>query len=103
MTRKKIKPNCDKVEYKKTQNSYSGHIISKERVNADPKKADAVKTTKTPEDKAAVQCLLGMIRYLLKFTPHLSEMGTPLRQLVKKMFTGKPYNRSKKFYRNHQC
>ena len=64
MTRKKIKPNCDKVEYKKTQNSYLGHIISNEGVKADPKKADAVKTTKTPEEKAAVQRLLGTIGYL---------------------------------------
>ncbi|KAK7090822.1 hypothetical protein V1264_010573 [Littorina saxatilis] len=81
---KGIKLNSDKVEYKKTEISYLGHVISTEGVKADPKKIDAVKKLKTPEDKAAVQRLLGMVGYLQKFAPRLSEIATPLRQLVKK-------------------
>lgn len=50
---KGIKLNKDKVEYKKTEVSYLGHIISKDGLKADPKKIDAIQEFQTPEDKAA--------------------------------------------------
>ena len=38
----------------------------------------------TPSDKAALQRFLGMINYLAKFVPHISDLDQPLRQLLQK-------------------
>ena len=37
-----------------------------------------------PKDVAGVQHLLGMVQYLSKFLPHLSDLTKPLRDLLKK-------------------
>ncbi|KAK7105846.1 hypothetical protein V1264_017174 [Littorina saxatilis] len=81
---KNIKLNKEKVEYRKTEVSYLGHVISKDGLKCDMKKVDAIKSFPQPEDKAAVQRLLGMVGYLQKFAPRLSEVAAPLRELVKK-------------------
>ncbi len=81
---KDLKLNRTKVEFKKTQITYLGHVISKEGLKADPKKIDAIEKMPTPEDKAGVQRLMGMVGYLQKFAPNLSTVSAPLRELVKK-------------------
>ena len=81
---KGIKLNQEKIDYKQSEIVYLGHIISRDGLKADPKKVDAIKMMQPPEDKAGVQRILGMVGYLQKFCPHLSEVATPLRQLVKK-------------------
>ncbi|KAK7095117.1 hypothetical protein V1264_002767 [Littorina saxatilis] len=81
---KNVKLNKQKVELKKTEISYLGHVISKEGLKVDPKKVDAINSFRQPEDKADVQRLLGMVGYLQKFAPQLSEKAAPLRELVKK-------------------
>jgi hypothetical protein len=79
-----IRLNKDKVELKQTEVSYLGHKLSREGLKADPSKIDAVQNLQTPEDKPAVLRLLGMVGYLQKFAPNLSEAAAPLRELVKK-------------------
>ena len=37
-----------------------------------------------PEDKQAVQCLLGMVNFIAKFSPNVSVATEPLRELIKK-------------------
>ena len=37
-----------------------------------------------PEDKQAVQCLLGMVNFIAKFSPNVSVGTEPLRELIKK-------------------
>lgn len=81
---KGIKLNRDKVELKQTQVSYLGHILSREGLKPDPKKIDAVQQLPTPEDKQAVQRLLGVVGYLQKFAPNLSDAAAPMRDLVKR-------------------
>ena len=48
--RRTYKPNKEKYEYKATDISYLGHVISKEGLKADPKKIDAVQHFQTPEN-----------------------------------------------------
>ena len=79
-----LKLNRNKVELKQTQITYLGHIISSDGLRADPKKIDAVKQIPAPVDKAGVQRLLGMVAYLQKFAPNISNIAAPLRELVKK-------------------
>ena len=81
---KGIKLNKDKLELKQKEVSYLGHTISREGVHADPKKVDAIKNLETPKDKQGVQRILGVVGYLQKFAPHLSDISAPLRDLIKK-------------------
>ena len=81
---KGMKLNREKVELKQTEITYLGHKISKDGVKADPKKVDAINKLDTPTDKQGVQRILGVVGYLQKFAPHLSEMSAPLRELIKK-------------------
>jgi hypothetical protein len=39
---------------------------------------------KEPKDKKGVQRLLGMVNYVSKFVPNVSEITSPLRELLKK-------------------
>ena len=79
---KGIKLNKDKVQPRKSQVPYMGHILSAEGLKVDPAKVDAVLLMPAPNDKKGVLQLLGKVAYLQKFAPNLSEVTTPLRQLV---------------------
>ena len=80
---KKIKLNKEKVEFKKKEIGYLGHVLGEKGITPDPKKIDAIDAFPDPQNKADLQRLLGMIGYLQKFTPQLSEKATVLRELVK--------------------
>ena len=79
-----IQLNKEKVELKQREITYLGHVISESGLRADPKKIDAILDFPRPENKPAVQRLLGMVAYLQRFAPRLSEVSAPLRNLVKK-------------------
>ena len=81
---KGVKLNREKLELKKKEISYLGHKISKDGVKADPKKVDAIQRMEIPTDKEGVQRLLGMVGYLQRYAPQLSEAAAPMRELVKK-------------------
>lgn len=51
---------------------------------ADPTKITAINEMPPPEDKTSLQRSLGMINYLGKFIPNLSELSASLRQLLHK-------------------
>ena len=73
----KCQVRCDKL-------TYLGHKISKDGINADVKKIRAITEMPMPEDKKAVQRLLGIINYVGKFIPNLAEITKSLRKLLKK-------------------
>ena len=50
----------------------------------DPEKIQAILQMPEPEDVTALKRFLGMVTYLAKFMPHLSEMTEPLRRLEDK-------------------
>jgi hypothetical protein len=61
-----------------------GHILSTDGLKPDPAKVEAIQRFKTPECKADVNRLLGMITHLAKFCPSLADHTRTLRQLVHK-------------------
>ena len=56
--------------------------MSGDGLRVDPAKVKAVLEMPAPTDKAGIQRLLGMIQYLSKILPHLSDMTKPLRDLT---------------------
>ena len=72
------------MQLRQKQVSYMGHIISSEGLSADPIKLKAINEMPSPTDKEGVQRVLGMVNYVQKFAPNLSDLVKPLRELVKK-------------------
>ena len=52
-----------------------GHILSDQRLKPDPDKIKAIINMPTPQDKEAVRRFLGLIQYLSKFIPSLSDFS----------------------------
>ena len=78
-----FKLNETKLNFKKQSVKYNGHILATEGMLPDPGKVEAITRMSRPRDKAEVRRLLGMINYLGKFLPQLSDISEPLRNLTK--------------------
>jgi hypothetical protein len=76
--------NPDKCKLRVTEVTYLGHKLTGEGVRPDQSKVEAIINMPAPQDKAGVQRLLGMVNYLAKFIPGMSEITAPLRELLKK-------------------
>ena len=63
---------------------FLGHIVSSEDVKVDPAKIEAITNMPLPNSVNELQRFLGMITYLGKFIPNLSEVTSPFRTLLKK-------------------
>ena len=61
-----------------------GHKISEKRISPDPEKVKTIKGMPFRSSKQDLQRFLGMIAYLSKFIPQLSEETHLLRELLKK-------------------
>lgn len=79
-----LKFNLGKTQLSQSSVNYLGHVISEKGIQPDPKKIKAIKEFAVPKCKEDLQRFLGMITYLAKFTPHLSNLTHLLRQLLKK-------------------
>ena len=79
---KGIKYNSDKLVVGVSEVDYFGHLLTSEGLKPDPSKVSAIKDMQPPCNKAELETVLGMINYLAKFSPNLSEVTTPMRQLL---------------------
>ena len=79
-----IKLNAEKMQFRRSEVNYLGHVISAEGLKIDPNKVKAIHEMPDPSDKQGVLRVLGMANYVQKFAPNLAELTKPLRDLVKK-------------------
>jgi len=79
-----LKLNKSKCIFGVNEVLFIGHIISDEGVKTDPKKIEAIVNIPIPTNKTELQRYLGMVNYLGKFLPNLSQLTLPLRQLLQK-------------------
>ena len=73
--------NYEKLIVKQRSVKFFGNIYSAEGVSADPDKIKAITAMRPPETKNEVKSFLGMVNYLQKFIPRLSEYTKLLRSL----------------------
>uniref|UniRef100_A0A1Y1JV53 RNA-directed DNA polymerase n=1 Tax=Photinus pyralis TaxID=7054 RepID=A0A1Y1JV53_PHOPY len=78
-----IKFNPDKLQYKVSKVKYLGQEFSHEGVKPDPDYIEAITCLSEPSNKKDLLKILGMVNYLSKFVPKLSELCGPLRKLIK--------------------
>jgi transposase InsO family protein len=77
----KLKPS--KCVLFQEQVQFLGHVVSKDGVQCDPAKIDAVKTWPRPENKSEVKSFLGLIGYYRRFVPNFSLKAYPLNFLTR--------------------
>ena len=76
--------NKDKCVFKQSSISFLGQIVSSEGIKADPAKVAAIKEMSAPTDVSELRRFIGMVNHLGKFTPDLSTVIQPLRELLSK-------------------
>ena len=79
-----LKLNMDKCKFRQSTVTFLGHTVSSQGIKPSVAKVKAIQDAKAPTNKAEVRSLLGVVTYLAKFCPRLSEVTKPLRDLVKK-------------------
>jgi transposase InsO family protein len=79
-----LKLNSKKMNLRKTEVKFMGHVISKDGLKPDPEKITAIDNMPKPTCKQEMMSLLGFINYLAKFLPKLAEVSQPLRDLTTK-------------------
>ena len=82
-TESTLRLNAEKLTVGEKEVEYFGHLITADGLKPDPKKVKAIETMPPPTSKKELQTVLGMITYLAKFAPQLSETTKPMRDLLK--------------------
>ena len=73
-----------KCEFCLNSMSFLGHVISKEGVQVDPKKVEAVSNWPRPTNVTEIRSFLGMAGYYRIFVKDFSKISTPLTLLIRK-------------------
>ena len=76
-------PNQDKMQFRLPEVSFFGHSWSDKGLSVDPKKTEAVKRMKIPQDVETMRSFLGLINYLNQFSQMLAELSEPLREICR--------------------
>lgn len=77
-----IKLNKDKCIFNAKEVKFLGHLLTETGLKADQIKIEAIERLGIPSCKKQLQRFLGMINYLAKFIPNMSEITEPLRKLL---------------------
>ena len=80
----RLKLNRNKSKFNKSEVIFLGHKVTATSIYPDDRKVEAIKNIPLLESKRELQCFLGMINYLGKFVPNLSENTENLRKLLEK-------------------
>ena len=75
--------NSKKMQFKSTDCKFFRHRLTPDGIKVDPKKIEAITQMDPPQNVASLQSFNGMVNYLKKFSPVLSELSEPLRRLCK--------------------
>jgi len=74
--------NQAKCEFSRDSVKFLGQIIDQSGIRPDPGKVNAIQTMNAPTNTTELRRFLGMTNQLSKFTPHLSNVTKPLRDLL---------------------
>ena len=78
-----LRLSAKKLQFASQDCKFFGHRLTKEGLKADPDKVSAITNMTPPTNIQEMQSFLGMINYLNRYCPNLSELTEPLRMLCK--------------------
>ena len=78
-----LKLSKTKCQIRKKSIVFWGQIISSEVIKIDPSKTEAIAKMSLPRSVNELQRFVGMVNYLGKLIPNLTERTTPLHNLLK--------------------
>ena len=70
--------NSEKLQLRKMEIPFIGHVALGDGLKIHPDKVQAILEMPDPGDAAAIHRLIGMVTYLAKFVPRLSDITEPL-------------------------
>ncbi|GFX19408.1 retrovirus-related Pol polyprotein from transposon 297 [Trichonephila clavipes] len=76
--------NKEKCHFARDKLKYLGLIISKEGIETDNSKVNAIAEMKPPKNNKEMSKFLGMVGWYQKFIPHYADICEPLHRLKKK-------------------
>jgi hypothetical protein len=71
------------MQFKAPRCKFFGNILTKDGMEVDSEKVDAIKKMAPPSTKAELQSFLGIVNYMKTYTATLTDASAPLRQLCK--------------------
>ena len=78
-----VKLNYDKLKFKCTEVNFYSETYTTDGHKPVQNKIKAIVKMPSPSSKKEVQSFIGMINYLTKFSPRLTELSEPIRELIK--------------------
>ena len=79
-----LRLNKEKLQFKQTEVSFFGHLWNTKGISPDPKKIKSILEMNFPEDKETMHNFLGLVNFLNRYSPQLTELSSPLRNLIQK-------------------
>ena len=73
----------EKCEFSKPSVKVLGQIIDSSGCRVDPDKVKAIVEMERPDDISGIRRFLGMVNQLKRFSPKITELTKPLRELLK--------------------
>ena len=77
-----LKCNREKCHFRCMSTPFFGEVVSRHGVQSDPQKVRALTENLAPKNQKELQAFLGIINYLNKFSPGMSEACELLRKLM---------------------
>jgi len=74
--------NPEKCSFNQESVKFLGYIVDSSGIKADPDKISAVLNMSAPQSVPDLRRFMGMVNHLSKFSPRISEMSQPLRELL---------------------
>ena len=78
-----VKLNYEKLKFKCTEVNFYGETYTTDQCKPVQDKIQAIVKMPPPCNKKEVQSFMGMINYLTKFSPRLTKLSEPVRELIK--------------------
>ena len=79
-----IKLNKKKLALRTDSITFMGHLITKDGLRSDPEKMKAISEYPIPQTLPELRRFLGMVNYMAKFLPHVTDTLHRLHNLLKK-------------------
>ena len=84
MSEERYQAQCRKVRLQVQRSSIHGQLLATEGLKPDPEKVKAIAEMPRLKDRDDILRLNGMVNYLNRFLPHLSDVMKPLGDLTHK-------------------